>query len=216
MIYKILLQCKFLLVAILNITYNAKPWPLRNIYLKLFGIEIPLSSSIHRHVKFFHVGNLKCGKNTIINFGYYLDNRRKIFIGNNVGIAHDTKIYTLGHDLDDPEFKTKGKNVIIKDNVFIFSNTLIMPGVTIEEGAVVLAGIVIVNDGSEDNSEIIIKNYLEKYPDMITYVKKDNGGLSSARNVGIQYAIGEYIGCVDRDDYVDITMFEKMYKEAKK
>ena len=82
----------------------------------------------------------------MINFGCYLDNRRGITIGNNVGIAHNTKIYTLGHDLNDPQFKTKGTAVTIKDNVFIFSNALIMPGVTIGEGAIVLAGSVVTKD----------------------------------------------------------------------
>jgi maltose O-acetyltransferase len=119
---------------------------LRNFYLRPFGIKVPLSSSIHRGVKFFHIGNIVCGKNSVVNFGCYLDNRRKITIGNNVGIAHDTKIYTLGHDINDPQFKTKGEAVIIKDNVFIFSNVLIMPGVTIEEGAIVLAGSVVIHN----------------------------------------------------------------------
>jgi maltose O-acetyltransferase len=105
-----------------------------------------LSSSIHRNAKFFHVGNIECGKNTVINFGCYLDNRRKISIGNNVGIAHNTKIYTLGHDINDPGFNTKGIDVIIHDHVFIFSNVLIMPGVVIGEGAIVLAGGVVTCD----------------------------------------------------------------------
>jgi maltose O-acetyltransferase len=144
--YKFLLQCKFILVAFLNFTYVFLPYPLRNIYLRLFGIKIPLSSSVHRNVKFFHIGNIMCGKNTVVNFGCYLDNRRKIVIGNNVGIAHNTKIYTLGHDLNDSEFKTKGKGVIIKDNVFIFSNVLIMPGVTIGEGAIILSGSIVTHD----------------------------------------------------------------------
>lgn len=122
------------------------PYPFKNIFLGLWGIKVPFSSSIHRKVKFFHIGNIKCGRNVVINFGCYLDNRRKITIGNNVGIAHDTKIYTLGHDLNDPEFKTKGKDVNIKDNVFIFSNVLIMPGVTLGEGAVVLPGSVVTRD----------------------------------------------------------------------
>jgi maltose O-acetyltransferase len=144
--YNFLLQCKFLLVAIVNFVYNIIPWPLRNVYLRLFGIKIPLSSSMHRNVKFFNIGNIECGKNTVINFGCYLDNRRKIIIGNNVGIAHNTKIYTLGHDIDDPEFKTKGKSVVLEDNVFVFSNVLVMPGVTIGEGAIVLPGSVVVRD----------------------------------------------------------------------
>lgn len=86
------------------------------------------------------------GEDTVINFGCYLDNRRGITIGNNVGIAHNTKIYTLGHDLNDSQFKTKGAPVSIEDNVFIFSNSLIMPGITIGEGAIVLAGSVVTKD----------------------------------------------------------------------
>ena len=139
----ILLQCKFLLVEWLNVTYQIVPNPLRNFYLRLFGIRLGKGTSIHRRCKFFHEGKLAVGNNTVINFGCYLDNRRGITIGNNVGIAHNTKIYTLGHDLNDPQFKTKGAAVTIKDNVFIFSNALIMPGVTIGEGAIVLAGSVV-------------------------------------------------------------------------
>lgn len=142
----ILLQCKFLLVEWLNVTYQIVPNPLRNFYLRLFGIRLGKGTSIHRRCKFFHEGKLSVGNNTVINFGCYLDNRRGITIGNNVGIAHNTKIYTLGHDLDDPQFKTKGAEVTIKDNVFIFSNALIMPGVTIGEGAIVLAGSVVTKD----------------------------------------------------------------------
>ena len=143
----ILLQCKFLLVEFLNVSYNLFPNPLRNYYLRIFGIRMGGGkSSIHRGCKFFHVGKFHMGKNSVINFGCYLDNRRGIYIGNNVGIAHNTKIYTLGHDLDDPQFKTKGNIVRIGDNVFIFSNALIMPGVNIGEGAIVLAGSVVTKD----------------------------------------------------------------------
>lgn len=146
MIKRILLQCKFLLVEWLNVTYQLVPNPLRNSYLWMFGIRTGGGMFIHRGCKFFHVGKLTIGKNSVINFGCYLDNRRGITIGNNVGIAHNTKIYTLGHDLEDPQFKTKGAAVTIKDNVFIFSNALIMPGVTVGEGAIVLAGSVVTKD----------------------------------------------------------------------
>lgn len=74
--------------------------------------------------------------------------------------------------------------------------------------------IIVVNDGSPDNSQSIIDEYTKKYPDKIkSYVKK-NGGLSDARNYGIKKANGEYIAFVDSDDFVDVTMFEKMYSEA--
>ena len=86
------------------------------------------------------------GKNSVVNFGCYLDNRRGISIGNNVGVAHNTKIYTLGHNLDSPQFETKGAPVTIEDDVFIFSNVMIMPGVTIGQGAIVLPGSVVTKD----------------------------------------------------------------------
>lgn len=100
MIKNILLQCKFFLVEFLNVTYPLIPNPLRNFYLRMYGIRVYGGTScIHRGCKFFHVGKMSVGKDTVINFGCYLDNRRGINVGNNVGIAHNTKIYTLGHDI---------------------------------------------------------------------------------------------------------------------
>ena len=97
MLKNMLLQCKFLLVEFLNVTYQLVPNPLRNYYLRMFGIRICGGKScIRRECKFFHVGKLSVGEDTVVNFGCYLDNRRGITIGNNVGIAHNTKIYTLG------------------------------------------------------------------------------------------------------------------------
>ena len=114
--------------------------------MKCYNIKIGKDSCIHRKCRFFHVGNFFIGNNSVINFGCYLDNRRGIKIGNNVGIAHNTKIYTLGHNINSPHFETKGASVTIEDNAFIFSNALIMPGVTIHEGAIVLAGSVVTKD----------------------------------------------------------------------
>ena len=74
--------------------------------------------------------------------------------------------------------------------------------------------IIIVNDGSTDNSEEIIKQYLQAYKNKIKYVIKENGGLSDARNYGMKYATGEFIAFLDSDDYVDVTIYEKMYKKA--
>lgn len=76
--------------------------------------------------------------------------------------------------------------------------------------------IILVNDGSKDNSEKIAKEYKEKYPNKIIYLEKENGGLSDARNFGIPYAKGEYIAFLDSDDYIELTMYEEMYEIAKK
>lgn len=75
--------------------------------------------------------------------------------------------------------------------------------------------IIVVNDGSPDDSQKIIDKYVEKYDNVVGY-KKKNGGLSDARNYGLKYANGDYISFVDSDDYIDSTMLEKMYLKAKK
>ena len=76
--------------------------------------------------------------------------------------------------------------------------------------------IIVVDDGSQDDSKNIIDKYIKKYPNKVKYLYKENGGLSSARNFGIPYANGEYIAFLDSDDYVEPTMYEEMYNLAKK
>lgn len=76
--------------------------------------------------------------------------------------------------------------------------------------------IILVNDGSKDRSIEIVKMFLQQYPDKITYLEKENGGLSDARNYAIPYAKGEYIAFLDSDDYVEKDMYESMYELAKK
>ncbi|WET47695.1 glycosyltransferase family 2 protein [Chryseobacterium indologenes] len=76
--------------------------------------------------------------------------------------------------------------------------------------------ILVVDDGSKDHSGEIIKNYTEKYSDKIKAFTKENGGLSDARNFGLERATGDYIGFVDSDDYVTETMFEEMLYLAEK
>ena len=71
--------------------------------------------------------------------------------------------------------------------------------------------IILVNDGSTDSSEKIIQPYLQKYEN-IKYYKKENGGLSDARNYGIQKATGDYICFLDSDDYIDVNLFSKLQK----
>jgi len=75
--------------------------------------------------------------------------------------------------------------------------------------------IIIVNDGSTDDSSTIIEGYKEKYSEKIISLEKENGGLSDARNFGIKYATGEYIAFLDSDDYVETNMYEEMYNKAK-
>lgn len=75
--------------------------------------------------------------------------------------------------------------------------------------------IILVNDGSTDDSGLIC----EKFSDVdsrISVVHKTNGGLSDARNVGIKMAHGKYIGFVDGDDYIDKLMYEKLINKMER
>lgn len=63
--------------------------------------------------------------------------------------------------------------------------------------------IIIVNDGSTDQSANIIREYSQK-DDRVKVVNKTNGGLASARNAGVSIATGEYVWNVDSDDYVEL------------
>lgn len=76
--------------------------------------------------------------------------------------------------------------------------------------------ILVINDGSKDNSQQVIDQFQEKYPNKIRSFQKENGGLSDARNYGLDRANGEFIGFVDSDDYVSPMMFEEMYGLAQK
>lgn len=70
--------------------------------------------------------------------------------------------------------------------------------------------VILVDDGSNDGSEIMCDEFEKKYEN-IKVVHKENGGLSSARNEGIKIATGKYIGFVDSDDFIDEKMYECLY-----
>lgn len=69
--------------------------------------------------------------------------------------------------------------------------------------------IIIINDGSTDNSQKIIDEYIKEYSDKVKCINKENSGLSSARNSGIEVARGDYIIFVDSDDYIETKLFEQ-------
>ena len=74
--------------------------------------------------------------------------------------------------------------------------------------------IILVNDGSKDNSLKICENY-KNIDNRIKLISINNNGVSNARNIGIKNATGKYIGFVDSDDYIDNDMFETLYNNIK-
>lgn len=75
--------------------------------------------------------------------------------------------------------------------------------------------IILVDDGSTDSSGSICDNYAQK-DRRIKVIHKKNGGLSDARNAGLDKASGDYIGFVDGDDWIDEDMYRAMYEACEK
>ncbi|WP_075877113.1 glycosyltransferase family 2 protein [Merdibacter massiliensis] len=78
-----------------------------------------------------------------------------------------------------------------------------------------LIEILLINDGSSDDSDLICEQYQTRYQ-QIRYFTKKNEGLSKTRNFGIEKAAGEYLLFVDSDDYIELDMVEKMIQCAMK
>ncbi len=76
--------------------------------------------------------------------------------------------------------------------------------------------IIIVNDGSTDNTLKIAKEYAEKYPQIVKYVDKENGGHGDAVCAGLSVATGKYFKVCDSDDWFDEVAYQKVLEEVKK
>lgn len=75
--------------------------------------------------------------------------------------------------------------------------------------------IILINDGSTDNSKKICENWMDK-DNRIKLINQENKGLADARNKGIKYARGKYIGFVDSDDWITNNMYENLYDIIKR
>ncbi len=75
--------------------------------------------------------------------------------------------------------------------------------------------VIIVNDGSQDNTDEIGKEYAAKYPQTIKYVEQVNGGHGEAVNTGLKNATGQYFKVLDSDDWFDQSALVKMLETIK-
>jgi maltose O-acetyltransferase len=105
------------------------------------------SANVQLHCRFLHAPGVAIGARSVINFGSLLDGRRfPIKIGADVSIGPEAAILTLGHDPRSPEFADRGGPVTIGDRAWIGFRAIVLPGVSIGEGAVVGAGAVVTRD----------------------------------------------------------------------
>lgn len=143
---------KILFGTILSYSYNhwignCPSHNLRLAYLKTYLASIGQGTSVQMGCRFLNGRKVYFGDRNVINFGCLFDGRHyQIKTGSDVSIGPEATILTLGHDPQSPQFADKGGDVIIGDRVWIAYRAIILPGVTIGEGAVVGAGSVVTKD----------------------------------------------------------------------
>jgi len=76
--------------------------------------------------------------------------------------------------------------------------------------------VILVNDGSTDNSLNIVKYFAEANPNIFKVINQENRGISGARNRGVEESSGQYIGFIDNDDYILPTYLERIIEVIKK
>lgn len=120
---------------------------LRNLLLRgwLGGLE--KGASVQLRCRFLNGRKISLGPRCVVNYGTVLDGRHHpITTGADVSIGPEAVILTLGHDPQSPSFSVKGGPVTIGDRAWIGYRALVLPGVTIGEGAIVAAGAVVTKD----------------------------------------------------------------------
>lgn len=86
----------------------------------------------------------------------------------------------------------------------------------IDERTIDCLDIIIVNDGSKDNTSAIAHSYADRFPNSIRVIDKENGGHGSGVNAGIQNATGKYFRVLDSDDWFDTEVFVEFIEALKK
>jgi maltose O-acetyltransferase len=104
---------------------------------------------VQLHCRFLHAPGVRLGCRCVLNQGCLLDGRRyPITVGSDVSLGPEAAILTLGHDPRSPLFADRGGPVQIGNHVWIGFRAIVLPGVSIGEGAVVAAGAVVTRDVS--------------------------------------------------------------------
>jgi maltose O-acetyltransferase len=123
---------------------------IRNFYLTRI-MRVSIGKDTHISMRVFVTGypsraNVRIGDNCVINRETYLDGRVGVTIGNNVNVSFQACILSLHHDHNDAAFPAVGGTVTICDHAWIGARAILLPGVTVGEGAVVAAGAVVTRD----------------------------------------------------------------------
>jgi len=130
----------------LHITTTLPSHTLRNFCWRLAGVSIGAKSTLHTGVRVFDPSGIKIGKGTIIGYRSFLDGRAPLTIGDHTDVASEVMIYNQEHALNAEDFHAVDGPVSIGNYVFVGPRAIILPGVTIGNGAVIAAGAVVTKD----------------------------------------------------------------------
>jgi len=119
---------------------------IRNSLWRLVGLKLGSKSTLHTGVRVYDPKNIRVGEGTIVGYGCFLDGRAELTIGSHTDIASEVMIYNQEHDLSSPSFRAVSGKVSIGNYVFIGPRAIILPGVRIEDNAVIAAGAVVTKD----------------------------------------------------------------------
>ena len=119
---------------------------IRNGLWRLVGLKLGSNSTLHTGVRVYDPKNIRVGEGTIVGYGCFLDGRAELTIGSHTDIASEVMIYNQEHDLSSPSFRAVSGKVSIGNYVFIGPRAIILPGVRIEDNAVIAAGAVVTKD----------------------------------------------------------------------
>lgn len=104
---------------------------------RLTGARIGRRTSIHRGCRLYNPPGVRVGSHTVVNRDVLLDGRMGLQIGDNVSISEGVGMFSLEHDPQSSTFENRGAAVHIGDRVFIGTRAIVLPGVSIGEGAVI-------------------------------------------------------------------------------
>src|SRR4051812_34676761 len=113
---------------------------------RLLGLRLAPTAQLYRWREIRSARNITIGDATTIGLWATLDGREGITIGRCVNFSSEVSLWTLQHDPQSPDFATKGGPISIGDYAWISYRAIILPGVTVGEGAVIAAGAIVTKD----------------------------------------------------------------------
>ena len=118
----------------------------REWWLRSLGAAIGENVAIFRGTTVLDPARLRIADNCAIGWRCVLDARGGLEIGTNVSIASDCQLITAKHDINDPGFPPVLAPIAVRDRVWIATGSMVLLGVTVDEGAVVAAGAIVTGD----------------------------------------------------------------------